>query len=82
MLLLEEAISLRPKIIIEAFYAGNDLFEAFTKVYTNNSQLTYLKTRNNNKSTEIEQLQQISIKLLQKRIPMWQQTPIEVSFTP
>ena len=33
LILLDEAISLHPKIIIEAFYAGNDLFDAFNIVY-------------------------------------------------
>src|SRR5215813_7999305 len=33
LLLWDEALSLLPKIIIEAFYAGNDLFDAYVRVY-------------------------------------------------
>ena len=33
LLLWDEALSLRPKTIIEAFYAGNDLFDAYSRVY-------------------------------------------------
>ena len=33
LLLWDEALSLLPKTIIEAFYAGNDLFDAYSKVY-------------------------------------------------
>jgi hypothetical protein len=40
---LEEAISLHPKIIIEAFYAGNDLYDSFNIVY-NGAQLPDLKS--------------------------------------
>src|SRR5262249_26024258 len=42
-ILLDEAISLHPKIIIEAFYAGNDLYDAFNIVY-NGAQLPDLKS--------------------------------------
>jgi lysophospholipase L1-like esterase len=43
LILINEAIALRPKIVIEAFYAGNDLFDSFNLVY-NNSQHPELKT--------------------------------------
>src|SRR5215831_8543819 len=33
LLLWDEALSLLPKTIIEAFYAGNDLFDAYVRVY-------------------------------------------------
>lgn len=33
LLLLDEALALEPKHIIEAFYTGNDLFDAFKAVY-------------------------------------------------
>jgi len=43
LILINEAMALHPKIIIEAFYAGNDLFDSFNLVY-NNSQHPELKT--------------------------------------
>lgn len=43
LILWEEAIALEPKIIIEAFYAGNDLFDAFSIVY-NHGQFVELKS--------------------------------------
>lgn len=39
----DEAIALSPKIVIEAFYAGNDLFDSFNHVY-NQGQLPGLKS--------------------------------------
>lgn len=44
LVLLDEAISLRPKLIIEAFYSGNDLFDSYSFVY-NMGKLPYLKAR-------------------------------------
>jgi hypothetical protein len=44
LLLLPEALAKKPKIIIEAFYAGNDLFDAFSLVYTSKNDLDFLKT--------------------------------------
>lgn len=43
LILWHEAIALKPKIIIEAFYAGNDLFDAFSIVY-NQGQFVELKS--------------------------------------
>jgi hypothetical protein len=43
VILLEEAISLHPKLVIEAFYSGNDLCDSFCHVYHEN-QLTWLKS--------------------------------------
>jgi len=43
LILWDEAIALEPKIIIKAFYAGNDLFDAFSIVY-NHGQLVELKS--------------------------------------
>lgn len=43
LILWDEAIALEPKIIIEAFYAGNDLFDAFNIVY-NRGQYDELKS--------------------------------------
>jgi len=34
LLLLDEALRLQPKLVIEAFYTGNDLFECYTTVYS------------------------------------------------
>ncbi len=33
LMLWDEAVALQPNLVIEAFYAGNDLFEAFDLVY-------------------------------------------------
>jgi len=43
LLLWDEAISLSPEIVIEAFYSGNDLYDSFNLVY-NNDQLPELKS--------------------------------------
>jgi hypothetical protein len=43
LILWDEAIAFEPKIIIEAFYAGNDLFDAFNIVY-NRGQIDELKS--------------------------------------
>lgn len=43
LILLNEAIALQPDIIIEAFYAGNDLYDSFNIVY-NLEQLPELKS--------------------------------------
>lgn len=45
LLLLPEAMAKKPKIIIEAFYAGNDLFDSFSLVYTSKNGIDFLKTR-------------------------------------
>ena len=47
LILFEEATNLKPDVYIEAFYAGNDLFDSFNLVY-NREQLTELKTINKN----------------------------------
>jgi hypothetical protein len=43
LILWDEAVALKPRIVIEAFYAGNDLFESFDHVY-NKGQLPELKS--------------------------------------
>ncbi len=43
LVLLDDAVALSPKIVIEAFYAGNDLFDSFDHVY-NKGQLPELKS--------------------------------------
>ncbi len=43
IVLLDEAIRLHPKLVIEAFYAGNDLHDSYSYVYDRN-QLTWLKS--------------------------------------
>lgn len=43
LMLLDKAITLQPKIILEGFYAGNDLYDAFNLVY-NHGQLVELKS--------------------------------------
>jgi GDSL-like Lipase/Acylhydrolase family len=42
LLLWDEAVEFEPELVIEAFYAGNDLFDAFDLVY-NRGQLPALK---------------------------------------
>ncbi len=42
LVLLEEGLELKPEIVIEAFYSGNDLYDCFSFVYTKN-QLQELK---------------------------------------
>lgn len=43
LIMWEDAVALKPKIIIEAFYAGNDVFESFYTVY-NYGKLSELKS--------------------------------------
>lgn len=43
LLLLDEAMGLKPKLIIEAFYTGNDLYDSYSLIYDRN-QLSYLKS--------------------------------------
>jgi hypothetical protein len=43
LLLWDEAMAFRPKVVVEALYAGNDVYDAFQLVYYN-GQLPELKT--------------------------------------
>lgn len=43
LILMDEALALRPAVVIEAFYSGNDLFDSFNVVY-NKGQLPHLKS--------------------------------------
>ena len=43
-LLWDEAKALKPKIIIEALYAGNDLYDAFTLVYSKDKAAAFKST--------------------------------------
>lgn len=52
LLLMDEAFALKPKLIIEAFYSGNDLYDVFRHVYRE-KQLSELKTSNRGDSTRI-----------------------------
>ena len=45
LILLPEAINLKPKLIIEAFYAGNDLYDSYSHIY-DMKQLPELKCKN------------------------------------
>jgi hypothetical protein len=62
LLLLPEAIAKKPRIIIEAFYAGNDLFDSFSLVYRAKDRLDFLKT------TDRETLEKIAALDHQERI--------------
>ncbi len=44
LLIFDDALSLKPKLIIEAFYSGNDMFDSFSNVYYD-GQLPELKTK-------------------------------------
>src|SRR5262249_10577518 len=57
LLLWPEAVALAPKIIIEAFYAGNDLFDSFDLVY-NHGQLPALKSPDGESQAGIRQAEQ------------------------
>jgi hypothetical protein len=57
LLLLPETVALAPKIIIEAFYAGNDLFDSFDLVY-NRGQLPWLKSRDGELQARIQRAEQ------------------------
>lgn len=43
LLLFDEALALKPKLIIEAFYSGNDLYDSYAHVY-NRHQLPELRS--------------------------------------
>jgi hypothetical protein len=61
LLLLDEVLEMKPKIVVEAFYAGNDLVEAFTIVYSGKAQLNNLKTSDKATLQEIQHLQKQEI---------------------
>jgi len=48
LLLWDEAVVLEPAVVIEAFYAGNDLYDSFNLIY-NGGQLPSLKTYDKNR---------------------------------
>lgn len=62
LILLDEALELKPKLVIEAFYAGNDLYDSYSLVYYKN-QLPELKTsekrviRDIHKAEDVESLE-------------------------
>jgi len=55
LVLMEEAMKFKPKIIIQAFYAGNDLYDSFDLVYYLRQRLD-LKTSDKNILDEIKSL--------------------------
>ncbi len=56
LILWEEAALFNPRIYIEAFYSGNDLFDSFNLVY-NLGQLPELKTANKEIELEIREME-------------------------
>jgi hypothetical protein len=56
LVLWEEALQLKPHMIIEALYAGNDMFDSFSHVYFEN-QLEDLKSSNQSLVAELEKLE-------------------------
>ena len=57
LILWDEAIRLKPRIIIEGFYAGNDLFDAFNLVY-NYHQHPELKTSDEQLAANIQKAEE------------------------
>ena len=63
--LLDEAIAMKPKMVIVGFYAGNDLYDVFNMVYIRN-QMGYLKNPDSkviNQIAELEQKQSLLSKI-------------------
>ena len=58
LILWDEAIALEPKIIIEAFYAGNDLYDAFNMVY-NHDQFVDLKSSDPNVQESVREAEEL-----------------------
>ena len=56
LILWDEAVSLQPNVVIEAFYAGNDLFDSFQHVY-NWNQLPDLKSSEPQLQASIRELE-------------------------
>ena len=65
LVLLDEALELKPKVIIEAFYAGNDLFDSFNISYYFND-FDFLKTHDKQTIATIQEYE--NIKSLQQKI--------------
>lgn len=57
LLLFDDAISLKPRLIIEAFYSGNDMYDSFSNVYYD-GQLPELKTKDEKESGRIREAEQ------------------------
>ena len=57
LLLFDDAIALKPKLIIEAFYSGNDMYDSFSNVYYD-GQLPELKTKDAKESGRIREAEQ------------------------
>src|SRR5262249_44835415 len=57
LILWDEAVAFSPKIIIEAFYAGNDLYDSFHHVY-NQRQLPELKSADPQLQARVRQAEQ------------------------
>jgi hypothetical protein len=77
LILLDDAFSLQPKIVIEAFYAGNDLYDSFNIVYRGR-QFPELKSADFRMRESIKQAE--SSELIQKqifRIAEMRTTPIQ-----
>ena len=58
LLLWSEATELSPRVVIEAFYSGNDLYDAFNIVY-NRGQLPELKSAEARTRKEVEDAEKI-----------------------
>jgi len=58
VLLWEEAIDLKPKLVIEAFYAGNDLYDSYHLLY-DMKQIQELKTTDKNIIKTIDDAEKI-----------------------
>jgi len=78
LLLREEALALSPQIVIEAFYSGNDLYDAFNLVY-NDGGLPELKSPDTHVRSIIREAEQSeSIAMHVGRMYLMGKTPVVV----
>jgi lysophospholipase L1-like esterase len=77
LVILGQAMALRPKLIIEAFYAGNDLFDSYQHVYKA-KQLSDLKTSDERVAKALTDAE--NIEPLDKKISKVSDTPAGRTF--
>jgi hypothetical protein len=58
LILWPEAVALHPAIVVEAFYAGNDLYDSFDVVY-NRGQLAELKTADPHRQEVVQEAEEL-----------------------
>lgn len=57
LILMDEALAIKPKIIVEAFYSGNDLYDAYSMVYYRGSNRE-MRTRDQSVLKDCERAEQ------------------------